>query len=131
MSPTNYPSLRALLAQSANDLGQYRQAVNELICFAYGDRHSYLTPAQRNERLHLYRLGNLLERLSLLDDAPIMEWGHRCPDQLRRYDAVLRTSIKSAYDTGLRSPWLQLLDDLHERIWQVLQMVTWQSEALS
>lgn len=131
MSSATYPSLRDLLAESSNDLVHYRQAVDELIGFAYGDRHSYLTPVQRNERLHLYRLSNLLERLSLLDDAPILEWGHRCPDQLSRYDAVLRVSLKSAYEAGLRGPCLRLLDNLHERIWQVLQMVTWQSEALS
>jgi len=126
-----HPPLQAILARCNGRLVDFKQAVHELIAVAYGHDHGFLGPQERNHRLNLYKLGNLIDRLDLLDDPELIRMGHRCPEQLRSYHCSLKATMPVAYHRGIAREHLEYLDELHQELWSVLQTVTSQAEALS
>ena len=119
-----HPTMRFLLDRSGMDLPLYREALRELIRRVYGQRQVCWTRSERHDRLALYKLSNLLGKLELLEDAPVFDLGYRCPEQLRTYHASLTKSRQLGYHAGLSQLHHEALDDLHERVWQILNEVT-------
>jgi hypothetical protein len=119
-----HPTMRVLLDRSSMELSGYREALAELVTKAYGNRQCLGSVTERRDRLALYKLSNLIGKLDLMADAPVFDIGYRCPEQIRSYHGCLTRSLPRAFQAGLTTVHLAALDDLHERVWQILNEVT-------
>lgn len=134
LTPINqirYPMLSEVLVASDMDLAEVSKAIKALIRITYGERHWALTPKDRLHRATLKKLANLVDQIALLDDLDLYEMGFNCPQQLRRYHSSLQASVPIAYQLGMSKADLRTLDDAHERLWQVMQEVTFIFNGLS
>lgn len=126
-----FPSIRELLGHTDKDLTVYIEALRCLITNVYGNRHLALTARQRQHRATLNKLSNLLEQIDLLDDAMPYELGYACPGQVKQYSQSLQESVHHAYHNGIDKDTLRLVEEIHERNWQVMQEVTLLFDGLS
>lgn len=127
----HYPKLSELLTHTETDLTKVGEALRALIRVAYGERHWALTTQERSHRATLHKLVNLIDQLALLDDLDVYELGFNCPLQLRRYHTTLQATIPIAYQRGIDRSHLRTLDDAHQRLWQVMNEVTFIYDGLS
>lgn len=98
---------------------------------AYGTNHWALVCEQRNNRITLTKLANLVDQMALAEDLCVFELGHTCPNQLRRYDACLRATMPLAYANGMDRELLLIAEHAHEKLWQVKNEVTLLFDGLS
>lgn len=127
----HYPKLSDLLSLSETDLTNVAEALRSLIRVTYGERHWALTAQDRVYRATLKKLVNLVDQLILLDDIDVYELGFNCPQQLRRYHTTLQATMPVGYQRGLEREHLRTLDEAHQRLWQVMNEVTFIYDGLS
>lgn len=97
----------------------------------YGENHWALMPSQRLHRATIRKLANTLDQFALLDDLDLYELGHTCPQQLKRYDQSMRATVPLAFQLGICKETLRMVEEVHERAWQMLNEVTLLFDGLS
>jgi hypothetical protein len=114
-----YPMLADLLDRCNYSIGMYKAALHIIVGAVYGHDHGMLSARDRRIRLELYKLKSLLTRIELACEQDVFELGFRCPEQLNSYRAALSESMARVEKGTMARNELAVLDDLHERIWQV------------
>lgn len=126
-----FPRLKELVRGSAHDLQDCADAVRRMSRLIYGEDHWVLAPTKRQHRSTLRKLANTLDQLALLDDLDLFHLSFACPEQLRRYDQSLRASVPEAYFSGIDPETLRIVEEVHERTWQLMTEVTLLFDGLS
>ena len=126
-----FPKLWEVVATTNHNLYQIALAFREVNEAAYGTNHWALVCEQRNNRITLTKLANLVDQMALAEDLCVFELGYSCPDQLRRYDACLRATMPLAYANGMDRDLLLIAEHAHEKLWQIKNEVTLHFDGLS
>ncbi len=126
-----FPRLKELVRGSDHGLQDCADAVRRMNRLVHGDDHWILTPAKRQHRATLRKLANMLEQLAMLDDLDLFHLSFACPEQLRRYDQSLRATVPDAYFGGIDPHTLRIVEEVHERTWQMMNEVTLLFDGLS